>query len=122
MRNGPRVEGIVAGLLAGFVLFRNAPALVGRPAWDGGFVYLALLVAAGALTALVDRRDVWPGPAGIFAGQALAILLDAARGALSPEGPPVVLQVIFLGAPTLCALCGAAAMTVVAPEARAEER
>lgn len=122
MKDRRALEAVLAGALLGFVLFRNAPGLLGRTPWDGGVVYLALVVAAGGLTALVDRRQVWPGPAGLLAGQVLSLLLDWARGAMPSDAPPLGLQVLFLGAPTLCALCGAAAMTVLAGPAVREER
>jgi hypothetical protein len=93
-----------AGLWSAFVLLDISP-------WDGGLRYLGLLFAAGVLLAAIDPGGVWPGPAGVYAGQAIIM---AAQWRFAPEGPePLPMRFLFLVSMTLCAVLGAAMLDAV---------
>jgi uncharacterized membrane protein YccC len=88
-----------AGLWSAFVLLDMSP-------WDGGLRYLGLLFVAGVLLAAIDPGGVWPGPAGLYAGQAIVM---AAELRFAPEGPePLPMRFLFLVSMTLSAVLGAA--------------
>ena len=78
MRRDRRYIGLGLGVTVGaglwvawsYVLDRGLPL-------DGGAPYLGALFVAGALLALVDLQDPWPGPVGLYAGQAVGLAADA---------------------------------------------
>ncbi len=93
-----------------------APQISGSAtAWDGGVRYMAVLVVAGGVLGLVDSLGVWPGVAGLYVGQALALLLHGSPPPSDPRNPqPLGAQLLFLVSITLAAMAGAAATATLA--------
>jgi len=74
---------------------------------DGGAPYLGILFVAGAILAAVEPEDPWPGPVGLYLGQAMAL---AGQTLLGLGGDPhlVPLRLFYLLSITLSAVLGAA--------------
>jgi len=79
---------------------------------DGGAPYLGALFLAGALLALIDLDDPWPGPLGLYAGQALGLTGDAF---VVPGGERhlLPLRLLYLVSISLAAVLGAALSAAV---------
>jgi hypothetical protein len=116
---------LVAGAVVGGALWLLGPMISGQPmAWDGGLRYLAALAVAGAALETIAPGKVWPGPAGLYVGQAVAVLVpiilvrgrqilehstfepNVIGGTRAPW--PVGFQLLFLSSITLSALLGSA--------------
>lgn len=75
---------------------------------DGGVRYLGILFAAGAILAAFEPTDPWPGPLGLYLGQAMALAVQALLG-LGGDFYLVPLRLFYLLSITLSAVLGAAA-------------
>jgi hypothetical protein len=123
---------LLIGAAVGMALWYGAPWFAGQPLpWDGGLRYLAALAIAGAALEAITPGTVWPGPAGLYAGQALALLVPIVAAwvrlrlglgtsgldpsvAVAPGQPwPIVFQLLFLASMTLAAALGSVAVAVL---------
>ena len=101
---------LVAGFLAGALLWNNSLPLTGKDQpWDAvTVIYLSALFLCGALLGSIETERFWAGPLGAYLGQALIITshgLPRAPGA-QPINP--VLAPLFLFSYSLPCFVGAA--------------
>ena len=97
------------GLLLGFGLWGAWADLLGRGSpWDGGAPYLASLFVAGLILGAIDSVLLWPGPLGVYLGQALALSAQDFLGLTDKPADPLLLRALFLVCLTLATALGAA--------------
>jgi hypothetical protein len=108
MRSSRRNLALGLGVVLGYALWLTwAYVLEKGPPLDGGARYLGMLFVAGAILAAVEPADPWPGPVGLYLGQAMALAGEAFLGF---GGDPylVPLRLLYLVSITLSAALGAA--------------
>jgi hypothetical protein len=113
MEEAPR-RGLIAlglGAAIGFCLWVSWKYLLdkGLPL-DGGAPYLGLLFLAGASLAPVVPVDPWPGPLGLYLGQAVALVGDALLG-LDAQPHLAPLRLLYLVSVSLAGVLGAYAVS-----------
>jgi hypothetical protein len=101
---------LMLGAAAGGALWTTWAHALGRGSpLDGGLPYLGSLFAAGLSVGVLDSRDLWPGPAGLYLGQAVCLAWDAFRGfAPAHHGEPLPLALLFLVSVNLATALGVA--------------
>lgn len=84
------------------VLARGSPL-------DGGVPYLGSLFVTGLISGIADATDHWPGPVGLYLGQALGMAWDAWRSTAIPRhGEALPLGLLFLLSVNLAVALGVA--------------
>lgn len=103
-----RSLGLGLGVVLGYALWLCwAHVLDKGPPLDGGAPYLGMLFLAGALLAVVEPTDPWPGSLGLYLGQAAALAGEALLG-FGGDPYMVPLRLLYLVSVTLAAVLGAA--------------
>jgi len=96
-------------MFVGHALWASWAYLPGKGSpWNGGAPYLGSLFVAGLILGALDPVDLWPGPAGLYLGQALAMGAQVFFGLAPKSGEPLPFRFLFLVSLTLAAVFGAA--------------
>jgi hypothetical protein len=106
----PIVGRIMVGTAAcvlGVVLWIGLSVLGGSPL-DSGGRFLASLVAAGFVVAVIEGELHWAGLLGLFLGQIGALCGQALVGEPASEAQPLPLQMLFILSYNLAAAIGGA--------------
>jgi len=97
------------GTILGYGLWAAWVNLLGRGSpWNGGAPYLASLFVVGLILGALDRVHLWPGPLGVYLGQALAMSAQAFLGLSGKPAAPLPRRWLFLVSLTLATALGAA--------------
>lgn len=97
------------GMFVGHALWASWAYLPGRGSpWNGGAPYLGSLFVAGLILGALDPLELWPGPAGLYLGQALAMGAQVFFGLAGKSPEPLPFRFLFLVSLTLSAVLGAA--------------
>jgi hypothetical protein len=97
---------LALGVALGYALWVTWVFLGKGSPLDGGARYLALLFVAGAGLAAIQPADPWPGPVGLYVGQAMGLSAQAFLG-LGGDPHAVPLRLLYLVSVTLAAALGA---------------